>query len=134
MQKVVLMGNIGNDAEIKNSSNKQFVTFNLAVTTRRKNGDAVHEVTNWYDCAFDNVKLAQHLTKGTKIYVEGNFKIDNYYSEKSGQWVAKMNVFVNMLEFAGGAKKDDSGTTPTKPQTPVQASEQQSNDKDDLPF
>lgn len=136
MQKISLIGNIGNDAVVKSSSNSQFVTFNVAVTTKRKNGEQTIENTNWYDCSFDNIKLAEHLKKGTKVYIEGGFKVDLYHSEKVNKWLSKVNVFVNSIELLS-AKKEDSGTVQAQPQaeqTPVQAFESQGENKGDVPF
>lgn len=135
MQKIILIGNIGKDAEVKTHANKEFVTFTVAVTTKRKNGDNTHEVTNWYDCAFDNVKLAEYLKKGTKVYVEGGFKLDTYFSETTNKWIPKINVFVNSIELLS-KKPEENGQvqTPSTPQTPVQAFEAGADNKDDLPF
>lgn len=132
MQKISIIGNIGNDAVVKSSGNSQFVTFNVAVTSRRKNGENVHENTNWYDCSFDNVKLAEYLKKGTKVYLEGGFKLDQFYSEKTQKWVPKLNVFVNSLELLS-AKKEDN-VQPQPPAAPGAIEQVFSPDKSDLPF
>lgn len=135
MQKIVLIGNIGRDAEVKQSANNQFVTFTVAVTTKRKNGDNTHEITNWFDCAYDNVKLAEYLKKGTKVYIEGGFKLDTYFSETTQKWIPKINVFVNTIELLS-KKQEENGQVqaPSTQQSPVQAFEAAAGDKDDLPF
>lgn len=136
MQKLSLIGNLGNDAVVKSSGNNQFVTFNVAVTTKRKNGDQTIENTNWYDCSFDNLKLADYLKKGTKVYLEGGFKADLYFSEKANKWLPKVNVFVNSIELLS-AKKEDSTTAQARQSaepTPEQSFEADANNKTNVPF
>lgn len=106
MQKIIIIGNLGNDAEIKSHQNNQFITFSVAVTTRRKNGEETHENTNWYDCSFDNVKLAQYMKKGTKVYLEGNFKLDQFHSATTNKMVPKLNIYVNSIELLSSKKED----------------------------
>lgn len=135
MQKLTIIGNIGRDAEVKTYQNSQFVTFSVAVTTKRKNGEQIFENTNWYDCSFDNVKLAEFLKQGTKVYIEGGFKVDTYFSEKTNKWNPKVNVFVNAIELLS-KKQEENGQVqaPSTPPTPVQGLGTQAGDKDDLPF
>ncbi|GAB3519471.1 single-stranded DNA-binding protein [Emticicia fontis] len=111
MQKLTIIGNIGKDAEIFNHSSGQFLGITVACTTRKKNGNEVQETTNWYDCTTDNIKLLDYLKKGTKVYVEGRFKLSVFHSETSNKWIPKINLFASTLELLS-AKKEENGQAP----------------------
>ena len=73
-QRIIAMGNLGKDAELKKTqSGKPLVTFSLGVTTGH--GDNTH--TEWFNVAKmgEGVdKLAQYLKKGKGVLVEGKLK------------------------------------------------------------
>lgn len=125
MQVITLIGNLGQDAEIKEVNNNKFATFSVGCTIRKKNGDKVEENTNWYDCSTNNLKVAEFLKKGTKVYIQGRFKLDTYWSEKLNKWVPKINIFSTDIELLS-AKKEENTVTEKQPQG--------EEIKDDLPF
>lgn len=125
MQVITIIGNLGQDAEIKEVNNNKFATFSVGCTIRKKNGDKVEEKTNWYDCSTNNIKVAGFLKKGTKVYLQGRFKLDSYYSDKLQKWVPKINVYATDLELLS-AKKDEGIVSEKQ----VESGE----NKDDLPF
>ena len=76
INKVILIGNLGADPEIRYSqSGSQVATFNVATTERRKGQDGqMQEQTEWHRIVAWS-KLAeicsQYLHKGSKVYLEG---------------------------------------------------------------
>ena len=108
MNKAILVGNLGNDAEFKVTQGGQAVLkFSLATTEKYKdkNGEK-QEKTSWHTCDMWGEraeKLAKHLTKGTKLVVTGSIQ----YSS-SGEGDARRfftNIRVDDIEFCGGGKK-----------------------------
>jgi single-strand DNA-binding protein len=139
MQEILLTGNVGKDAETKEYQGKQFATFSIGCTTRRKNGDDVKETTNWYDCATDNMKVAQFIKKGTKILVRGNFKLDQYHSDTLNKWVPTIKVYAQDIELLSPKKDDSTSQQPSQPAPQNNAPtpppvEMAGNGGDDLPF
>lgn len=133
MLQLEIIGNIGNDAEIKQFNGKEFVSFNVAHSERRKdaNGNAV-EQTTWVSVLWsgNGGGLLQYLKRGCKVFVRGRMFVKTYQS-KSGGWFAAVNVSANEVNLCGN--KGENGTA-----QPQAASQQSSapatSNEDDLPF
>lgn len=90
VNKVILIGNIGKDPDIKYfDSGSAVATFPLATTERGytlQNGTQVPERTDWHNIVVSN-KLVQiidkYVHKGDKLYVEGKIRTRSY-TDKSG--------------------------------------------------
>ncbi len=106
MNKVILQGNLGNDAELKILPNgSSLLKFSLATSEKWKDANgAKQERTTWHNCSYFSkgaANLVQYLTKGTKILVEGS--IENREYEKDGEKRYASGVKVRDLEFCGGS-------------------------------
>ena len=83
LNRLTLIGFLGNDAETKNGSNgSQFATFSVATKTSWKNKTSGEweSRTEWHRC-IANGKLAEFaatLEKGAKVYVEGELRSREY--------------------------------------------------------
>ena len=70
LNKIMLIGRLGKDAELKDSNRYTHMKFSLA-TNRRK----VEEVTDWHNVTVWNEKLVEnlhpYLVKGKQIFLEG---------------------------------------------------------------
>ena len=89
MNKVVLIGNVGKDPEIKYYDTDQAVaTFPLATTERGytlPNGTQVPVRTDWHNIVLWRglAKIAErYIHKGDKIYVEGRIRNRSYDDQK----------------------------------------------------
>ena len=78
INKVILVGNLGKDPDVRQSSNGQkIVSFTLATsdTWRDKNSGEKQEKTEWHRVVIFNSGLAdiaeKYLKKGSKVYLEG---------------------------------------------------------------
>lgn len=100
MNKIVLIGRIANDLELKTTpSGKSVCTFDLAVkrTFDRKE-------TDFFECVAWNAgaeNLVKYQRKGSQLAVEGTAQIEKY-TDKEGKRRQKMYVIVNNIEFIGG--------------------------------
>ena len=128
MNRVILMGRLTRDAEIRYSqgeSSTAIARFSLAVDRRfRKEGD--EQTADFINCvAFG--KTAEFLErfgrKGTKFVLEGRIQTGSY-TNKDGQRVYTTDVVVESVEFAeskSAASGSDGGFTPADRPSPSQA-------------
>ncbi len=113
VNKVILLGNLGKDAETKFTPGGVSVTnFSIATTRSWKDGDEWKEQTEWSNVvAWRKEKLANYLTKGTQVYVEGRLQTRSYET-KSGERKYITEVVADEVILCGGrsgAQRDDDG-------------------------
>ncbi|MDN3204043.1 single-stranded DNA-binding protein [Algoriphagus sediminis] len=147
VNKVILLGNLGADPEVKYLEGDNVVAnIRLATTESYKdrNGNRVDQ-TEWHDLELwgGQAKVAeQYLKKGMQIYVEGKIKTDTWQDEQ-GQNRRRVRIRVLSFTMLGG--RQDSGSSPSSPssQQPTSVPKPQSaptpapdlsGDDDDLPF
>lgn len=111
MLKLTAIGNLGRDAEIRDVNGKRVINFSIAHSEKFKDQNGVqNERTTWVKCAMwrdaDKTKVAQYLTKGTRVYVEGMPAVSAYIS-RDGESRASLELRVTNLELLGS--KEESG-------------------------
>ena len=119
MHKIILIGNLGKDPEVKSFDNGgKVATFNVADTERgykTKDGKEIPPHTEWFNCVVRQTGLVgvveQYLKKGNKVYVEGKIKTREY--EKDGQKREVKEVVVESLELLT-PKGEGSGQSNTQ--------------------
>lgn len=125
-------GNIGRDAEQRwTPSGKAVAHFSLPV----KQGYGEHEKTSWVKCVLLGAKaekLPQHLTKGTKVTVTGEFVLEEWTDQQGGKRSAP-SIIVNSIDF-GGSKPADSGHGGNQHSSSQQQSNAPVDFDDDIPF
>lgn len=104
VNKVILIGNVGNDPEVRYlDRGVAIATFNLATTERgyvMQNGTQVPDVTEWHAVVlWRNLAewAQQNLRKSMKIYVEGKLKTRSW--EKDGQIRRKTEVIAENVQI-----------------------------------
>jgi single-strand DNA-binding protein len=117
--KVLLMGNITRDIELKQIPSGQAVaTIGLAVNRRFKTreGEDREEVT-FVDCeAWGRTAevISQYFQKGRPIFIEGRLKLDTW-EDKEGKKQSKLRVVIESFEFVesrGGGGGGGEGVRP----------------------
>ena len=124
MQKVILIGNLGKDPEVKSFDNGgKIVNFTVGVTERgykTKEGKEIPDHTEWFNCSVRQNGLAgvveQYVKKGNKVYVEGKLRTREY--EKDGQKKYLTELLVDNMELL--TPKGESGSQPQPQAAPVQ--------------
>jgi single-strand DNA-binding protein len=113
VNKVILIGNLGKDPELRYTPGGQPVaTFSLATTERRtdKNGQR-KETTEWHNIVvFGKTAeiVNQYLKKGRSCYLEG--KITNRsWDDRDGNKKYKTEIIANTVQFLGGGGGGASG-------------------------
>ena len=81
VNKVILLGNLGNDPDIRaTSTGSRLASFSIATSTKYRNKDTqqLEDKTEWHRIVVFNDKLAdiceKYLRKGSKIYIEGQLQ------------------------------------------------------------
>lgn len=130
MLKCEVIGNIGNDAEIKDFNGKKYVSFNVAHSDFKKdqNGNRT-ESTTWVSVLWygDGGGLFPYLKKGVKVFVRGNEYVKTY-NDRDGNVHVAINVNASEVQLCG-IKGENTNQAPTAQVSPAQAAH-----SDDLPF
>ena len=105
VNKVILIGNLGRDAETKFTPSGAAVTRFAVATTRSWKDQQTNEwkdETNWTNVVlWRQENLANYLTKGKQIYVEGRLQTRSY-DDKDGKKVYSTEVVAEEVILLGG--------------------------------
>ena len=100
VNKIILVGNVGQDPDAQETANGTKVVHLSLATNRRtsSNGEEQKERTDWHRLTLWN-RLAQftedYVTKGDRVYVEGRLEYDSY--ERDGVTIPTADVVVREL-------------------------------------
>lgn len=107
MNRVILIGRLTKDPEIRTSGNYTITSFSIAVDRKfKKDGEAE---ADFFNCtAFNKTAefIEKYCKKGTKMVVEGRIQNDNY--EKDGVKHYGVKIMVDSLEFAESKSANDT--------------------------
>ena len=118
VNKVIIVGNLGRDPEVRYSqSGMAICKLSVAVTERIKDGaDGWKDATEWFrvTCFGKQAENAgQYLQKGRQVYVEGRLKTDKY-TDKDGVEKTSTEVVCNTLQFLGGKSEGGGDRAPQR--------------------
>ena len=145
MLQVEIIGNIGNDAQVKDFNGKKYIAFNVAHSEKFKNQQGVEtERTTWVSVLKPGESaVAQYLKKGTPVFVRGDLSV-KAYKDNAGNWQVGVNCLAREVQLLPGGKRDqNAGTQQEAPAEPASntnvssapaASETGEGNADDLPF
>ena len=129
LNKVLLMGNLTRDPELRFTSNGSALTkFGLAVNRKYKSGEEWKEEVCFVDITVwgkQAENCAEYLSKGRPVFIEGRLQFSSWETD-DGQKRNKLEVVANSVQFLGqpGGGKS-GGMQPDMEDVPV---------KDDIPF
>ena len=158
VNKVILIGNVGRDPEVRYFENDRAVAnFTLATTERgftTSSGQQVPERTEWHNIVIWGglAKVAEsYIKKGTQLYIEGKLRTRSW-DDKDGIKRYTTEVYVDNLQLLGrkadnpgGQQSQAGGYNAASQTTTAPSSAQQSpavnndilnepSEQDDLPF
>jgi single-strand DNA-binding protein len=111
VNKVLLIGNLGRDAETKFTPSGVAATRFSVATSRRwkdKESDEWKEDTNWTNVVLWRAEnLANYLLKGKQVYVEGRLQTRSY-DDKDGKKVYATEVIAEEVVLLGGQAEGQS--------------------------
>ena len=142
MIKMQIIGNLGKDCVVNTVNGKNVINFTVAHTEKYKDSQGnQQEKTTWVDCAWwtDRTAVAQYLTKGKQVYVEGQPEARSF-QRNDGTPGSSLSLRVRDLQLLGG-RGDNTGpssATTTAATSPVTSNIPSPSDitepVDDLPF
>lgn len=125
LNKVMLIGNLGKDPEMRYTANGNAVAnFSMAVSRSRGSGESRTEETEWFTVVLWEKQaefVAQYAAKGQKVYVEGRLATRTW--DKDGVKQFRTEVVGEKVMLLSRNDKQ-----------PVAAGVQEEMDPDDLPF
>ncbi len=153
VNKVILLGNLGSDPEVRYlESGAVVASFNIATSEKYKGKDGnMIEQTEWHRIElWDNLaKIAeQYLKKGNSVYVEGRIRTEEW-TDKEGIQRKGIKIRGTSMTLVGGnnprnegqenAQMQAASPAPARPQNPAPVvaappADFGNNDGDDLPF
>ena len=155
LNKVMLIGHLGNDPELRTTTSGQSVAnFTLATNENFKDSNGnLQERTEWHRIITWG-KLAeicnQYLKKGRQVYVEGRLQTRSWDDAKSGEKKYATEIVCSDMQMLGGQRdqggvqNSNEGVTPgydrpqnssyNLPQPASPSVPMLENEKDDLPF
>jgi single-strand DNA-binding protein len=113
INKVILVGNLGNDPETRYTQGGMAITrISLATTSVRKDKDGnQQERTEWHRVVFFG-KLGEiageYLRKGSSVYVEGSIRYDKYTGQ-DGQEKYSTDIIADEMQMLGGREGGGGG-------------------------
>ena len=142
VNKVILLGNVGQAPEIRDGQSGKFATFNLATTDKgftRQDGTQVPERTEWHSCVVFGRQaetVEKYVGKGTRLYIEGKLRTRKYMArDNTEKYVTE--IIVDNFEML--SKKEASNpAVPLENQVRFQQNPQNwsgnDNTTEDVPF
>jgi len=143
VNKVILIGNLGQDPEVRYTPNGNAVanvTLATSMSWRDKTSGELQERTEWHRIVFFN-RLAEivgeYLRKGSKTYIEGSLRTRKW-QDKEGNFRYTTEVIANEMHIldnrnssngSSNYQKDDTTAAPKS-----DAAEVDSSLDDDIPF
>ena len=145
LNKVLLIGRLGADPEVKQMVNgKSVARLSLATSQswKDKNTGEKKEKTEWHRVVVFNEGLVnvvqQYLKKGAQVYVEGQLSTRKWKDEQSGQDKYSTEILIqgynSSLTMLGGGNQNNIASQDSKPNFDDAPAPDQSGLDDDIPF
>jgi len=132
--KVILVGNLGRDPELRYTPQGTPVChFTMATNERRKDKSGeMQDQTTWFRVTLwgrQAETASQYLTKGKQVYIEGRLRVEEY-TDRDGKPRHSLEVNATDMQFIGG-RADEAGVPRTQAAEPTAGPE---TSDDDIPF
>lgn len=140
VNKVILIGNVGQEPDVRDLDNgTKVANFSLATSERGytlKNGTQVPERTEWHNIVVWRglaEVVEKYVAKGDKLYIEGKIRTRSY-EDKQGVKRYVTEVYADNLEMLGGPKGNTQSAFEKESAKVQERADAFSTEPDDLPF
>jgi len=138
MIKLMVIGHLGKDAEVREVNGKKVIAFSVAHSEKYRDSQGNQQSrTTWVRCSYwnDNTNIVPYLRTGTQIFVEGTPSVDAYMSSTQNQPAASLDLRVLRVELLGGnTSSENNGKESTYNKTVERTTTPPVAQEDDLPF
>jgi single-strand DNA-binding protein len=120
MIRLDIIGHLGRDCVVRDvpNSNQKTISFSVAHSEKWRDAQGTqHEKTTWANCTLwrnaDKIAIAQYLTKGTQVHVEGIPEV-RAYQANDGTNKAELSVRVKDITLLGSTTRADQQPAPAQ--------------------
>ena len=138
VNKVILIGNVGKDPDVRYLDNHVCVANLTLATTERgytaQNGTQVPDRTEWHNLVFWRglaETVEKYVHKGDKLYVEGSIR-NRSYDDQNGVKRYVTEIFVDSMEML--SSRQQARQDAQSPQVQASAPAPGSGNSDNIPF
>lgn len=120
MNKIVLLGRLTRDIELRQAGETSVANFSLAVNrTFKRDGEPDADFFNCVVFGKRAETLAQYVHKGNQLAIEGHVQIGQY-TNKDGVNVKTFEVMVDGFDFIGGKSEQTKSEPEAETETPTE--------------
>ena len=110
LNKVMIIGRLGNDPELKNiSTGSSVCNFSVATSERWKDKEGQkQEKTEWHRIVVWGRQAdlcSKYLSKGRQVYLEGRMQTRSWEDQQSGQKRYTTEIVANVVQFLGSTQQ-----------------------------
>ena len=114
VNKVILIGNLGKDPEVKYTPSGMAVArFSIATNERVKDKDGNWgDRTEWHNIVLFDRKAevaGEYLKKGRTVYIEGSIRTNSWDDKETGQKKYRTEIIGNQMVLLGGQREGEGG-------------------------
>ena len=139
INKVILVGNLGRDPEVRYTPDNNAITNISVATTDRykdKHTGEQKEITEWHRVVFFN-RLAEiageYLKKGSQVYIEGRLRTRKW-TDKDGAEKYTTEIIADQMQMLGSVGAEQRSSEPSKPKPAPKPKADDGELEDDIPF
>ena len=135
VNKVILVGNLGADPEVKDVNGSKVANFRIATSETYTDKQGTKQTnTEWHSIvAWRNLAeiIEKYVKKGSQVYVEGKLQTRSW--EKDGVKHYSTEILISTLKMLGG-KREDSNHHSDNNEVPMPPANDLEPNPEDLPF
>ena len=136
--KVILVGNLGRDPELRYTPQGTPVcSFSMATNERRKDKTGeMQDHTTWFRVTLwgrQAETASQYLSKGRPVYIEGRLRVEEW-TERDGKARHTLEVHATDMQFIGGGRSEEPPMERAAAAAGSSQSETPDIADDDIPF
>jgi single-strand DNA-binding protein len=136
--KVILVGNLGRDPELRYTPQGTPVcSFSMATNERRKDKTGeMQDHTTWFRVTLwgrQAETASQYLTKGRPVYIEGRLRVEEW-TDRDGKPRYTLEVHATDMQFIGGGRSEDAMAARAGGGSETAPMEHSDPADDDIPF